>query len=117
ADRDGEVKLVAHGGAQPLSGVARAAVQALGTGEVEEGLVEREALDGGREAPEDREDLARHRGVAHHVAAQEDPVGTEPARLVARHRRVDAVPPPFVAPPPPPTPPPTSPHHPHPPPH
>ena len=66
------------------------AEQALGAGEIEERLVERDRLHQRREAREDREHLARHRRVLAHVAAQEDPVGTEPPRLEARHRRVHA---------------------------
>jgi hypothetical protein len=52
-----------HGGADRLGGGARRAPQALGAGEVEEGLVDREALDQRGEALEDREDLARDLAV------------------------------------------------------
>ncbi len=60
-DRDGELGLVAHGAAQRVADRARGSEQALGAGEIEERLVEREPLHDGREAREDREDPPRLR--------------------------------------------------------
>ena len=80
-DRDREAGLGAHLAPQPLAHFARRPEQPLAPGEVEEGLVEREAFHGRREALEDREDALRLARVLRHVAGHEDAVRAEPARL------------------------------------
>ena len=60
------------------------------TGDIEERLVDRDGLDERRVAPQDRHHVAADVQVLAPVDGEEDGVGTAPAGLAQRHRRVDA---------------------------
>ena len=91
ADRAGQARLGEHGGADRLGGGSRGAPQSLGAGEVDEGLVDRQAFHQRREALEDLEDLGRDRRVSVVARRNDDRLRAQSQRLAHRLRRVTAV--------------------------
>jgi hypothetical protein len=89
-DRDREPGLATDLGAQTGRHRDRITEEAGASGHVEERLVERQRLDRGREAGEDREDSAALATVFPHVAGNEDGVRAETACLEGGHRGMDA---------------------------
>ncbi len=65
----------------------RAAVQPLGAGEIEEGLVDRQRLDQRREIEHQGAHLAADADVFRHVGRHDGGVRAQPAGLEHRHRR------------------------------
>ncbi len=91
ANRDRETDLVEDPLPQPSRDLRRLPGEAFEPSNVEERLVDREALHERRRVLEDREDgLARLR-VGGHPRRHDDCVRAESARLAAAHRRLDAV--------------------------
>ena len=69
----------------------RRAVQALGAGEVEKGLVDRQRLDRRRQRQHQLADLAPDACVFRHIGRDDHGLGAGLQRLEHRHRRMDAV--------------------------
>ena len=91
ADGDGQPDALAHCGAQPHRDLRGRARDPLHPAHVEEGLVDRQPLDDGREVLEDGEQRAARLGVRREARRDDDRVGAEAARLPAAHRRADPV--------------------------
>ena len=85
-----EVQVVAHRLADGPGHVGGWAEEAAGPGDVEEGLVEGDALDHRSEAVEHRVEVLAHLRVAGEAARQEDGVRAAAPGLDRRHGRVDA---------------------------
>ena len=91
ADGDGKPDPLADVPAQPHGDLRGGARQPLEAADVEERLVDREALDDRRCVVEDPEHLLARLGVGGHAGRDDDGVGAETPGLYAAHRGADPV--------------------------
>jgi len=96
ADREGKADFVTHAPADRGRDVCRCSEEVDGTGDVEEGLVDRDPLDPGSEIVEDGDDVVAKLLVPPEVTADEDEVSAELAGPPPRHPAADAETPGFV---------------------
>ena len=89
-DRDRQPDLVEHARAQPHGDLLRRPRDPPQPADVEERLVDRQALDQRRRVAEDLEHRLARLGVGGHARRDDDRVGAEPPPLAAAHRRLDA---------------------------
>ena len=87
ADRDGQADLLADAASDRRGDVVRRTADPTEPPDVEEGLVDRDPLDHRSGVVEDVEDLPTRLHVGLEPRPDDDRVGTECPRLVARHRR------------------------------
>jgi hypothetical protein len=97
-DRDGDADLALDAAGQLHHRMRRrAAVQQLGAGQVEKGLVDREWLNQRRRLAHERPHRAADGAILRHVGADDDGIRTGLERLEHRHRGAHAVEPRDVA--------------------
>jgi len=92
ADRDRDAELLLDAASQPAQRDGGAGVvRALGPGQVEKGLVDRDRLDQRRRLAHQLADLPADRAVLGHVGRDDGGLWTQPQGLEHRHRGVQAV--------------------------